>query len=883
MAEPAQAPELMPAAPSSAPAELLYRSAMLRRFGPLVWGTGLGWLLKRLKLSERSAERVRKAAERGPVVYVMHTWSRLDWLALNRVLNENRLPLARYTHGFQSSAYAPLGDALSGLSQSLRERLGAPPPDPLDSGWLVNAVSQGVPTAIFLVQRLEVLQRLTSGPLPDPLEALMAAQERIGRPVQLVPVVVLWSRGPEEERTRVERAVLGSADDPTWLNKLGSILTLSRQSRGVVEVGEPVDLRELMQRKADLTPQGQRKAARLLLRRFLYRTAHVIRGPGVRPYRWMRRLVLDSPEVRKLVHDEAAMGRRTPDEVREEASRTLDRVAARLSFPVMRVLNWGVNFLWERIYSGIDVRPQDLDRIRDAVEQGAPVLVPCHRSHLDYMLISTLLYKHDVVIPHIVAGDNLAFWPLGPLARRVGAVFIKRSFKGERIFPVVFQRYLKQLLRDGFPVEFFIEGTRSRSGKLLPARHGVLGMVVDAAAEGREDREITLLPIAISYEQIAEERAYARELGGEAKKKEDIGELARASKVIRHRYGRVYLRVGEPIPLKPLFRALPAPWASLDRDHRHEVLQALGEKLIYRISANMIVLPTGVVSMALLAQARRGIRHTELLARCHRLVDALLAAGATPAASLSGGTRAFDEALRRFSARKLVARLSDEEGDILQVIDERRITLEYYKNGLLHFLVPASLLAAAIGAVVVHGEAAATRGPDDAEVARLFQLQIFLLRYEFTLDPEATVEDHLASARAALLRYGALVERDGALALGELPLLAELAGLTRNMCESYMLVLRGARALRSRDIAPEDLPRRIQEVGRGLLAVDELRRPEALSVENLKNGVRAFREDGVLQVKVGGGGLQFEERQHRQYMDDLTALLGLAAAKVEAG
>lgn len=866
---------------AQAPAELLYRSAMLRRFGPLVWATGLGLLLKRLKLSDRSAERVRKAAERGPVVYVMHSWSRLDWLALNRMLNTHRLPLARYTYGFQSSVYGPLPDALRGLGASLKERFGGAPPDPLDSGWLADAVAQGVPTALFLRQRMEVLQRLATGELPDPLEALMRAQSRIDRPIQLVPVVVLWSRAPEEEHTSVGRMVLGSADDPTWIQKLFSMIR--KQSRGVVEVGEPVDLRELVQRKPDLTPAKQRKAARLLLRRFLYRTAHVIRGPGVRPYPWMRRLVLDSPEVRRLIADEAAMGKRSPDEVRAEASATLEKIAARLNFTTMRVLNWVVNILWERIYSGIDVRPEDLDRIRDAVEKGTPVLVPCHRSHLDYMLISTLLYKHDIVIPHIVAGDNLSFWPVGPLARRVGAVFIKRSFKGERVFPVVFQRYIKQLLRDGFPLEFFIEGTRSRSGKLLPAKTGVLGMVVEAASEGREDRDITLLPIAISYEQIAEERAYARELGGEAKQKEDIGQLARATRVMNNRYGRVYLRVGEPLPLKPVFQTLPGPWSSLDRDHQREQLQTLGEKLVFRIAQSMVVLPTGVVAMALLAQARRGIRQTELLARARRLYDALVQAGATPSATLSAGGWAVEEALRRFQANKLVARLTDEEGDILQVIDERRITLEYYKNGILHFLVPASLLSAAIGAVCVHGGARSDTSADDPRVARLFRLQVYLLRYEFTLDPEATVEDQLAAARAALLRYGALVERDGAAFVAELGYLAELAGLTRNMLESYLLVLRGARALRSRDIAADDLPRRIQEVGKGLLAVDELRRPEALSIENLKNAVRAFREDGVLQVKVGGGGLQFEDGPHRQYTDDLTALLGRASAVAEVG
>jgi len=868
MSEPSAAPLSDPISASSDEAS---RSAMLRRFGPL-YNLSLGWLLGRLRLSEQSAERIRQAAERGPVVYVLHSWSRLDWLALNRVLNVHRLPLARFTYGFRSSPYAPLKAALRGLYSSL----GSHRPEE-ERAALTRAVSEGSPTALFLVQRADLLDVLWADRPrePDPLEALVQVQRDLGRPIQIVPIVVLWSRRPESQRqSGVARQVLGSADEPSPLVKL--VAAARSDDTVIVEAGEPLDLAELLRRKADEGSARQIKALRLLLRRFLYRTAHVVRGPAVRPYAWMRRLVLDSPDVRQLVADESAATRKPPEAIRAQVARAYERMAARLSYPVMLFGNRVVSLLWSRIYAGIDIREEDLERIRAALRQGTPILVPCHRSHLDYMLISTVLYAHDIFVPHIVAGDNLSFWPLGAFARRVGAVFIRRSFKGDRIFPVVFQRYLQQLIRDGFPVEFFIEGTRSRSGKLLPARLGVLGMVMDASAEIREGTEITVLPMSISYEQIAEERSYARELAGEAKKKEDIGELAKASKVVTRRYGRVYLRVGEPLPLKPLLASLPASWAELDRDHRHEILQGIGEQIMHRIARSLVLLPSGVVAMALLASARRGIRRTDLHSRVERMLALLVAEGATPAVSLGSTGWAIDQAVRRFQAGRMVSRLDDEDGEILQVIDARRITLEYYKNGAMALAVPASLLAGAIAArCLPTAEQPTARGtPDDDEVARLFRLQIFLLRYEFTLDPTATVEAHEAAARAALIRYGALVERGGQPELGDPRLLAELAGLTRNFVESYLLVLRGARTLRSRDIAPDDLPRRIQEVGRGLLAVDQLRRPEALSLENLKNAVRAFREEGVLQIKAGGAGLQFEEGTHRQYTADLMALLG---------
>ncbi len=855
-------------------AEGLYRSAMRRRFGLLYW-LSIVWVVTRgLRLEEHSAEQIRRAADQGPLVYVLHARSKLDWLALNHVLNRRRLPLARFTNGIRSAWMAPLADAITLSLRALRRLLtGGRAPDPIASGWLSDAVAHGMPSALFLLDdHGEALAE-------DPMAALVQAQERCDRPIQLVPVVVVWRRNWPRARTEVGRLLLGRQDRPTPLQKLLAVSTRHRDA--FVQAGDPVDLSELLSRFPDASLERRARVARMLLRRYLYRESQLVRGPRVRSHRWTRRLVLRSPEVSRLVQSEAAASKRSPQQVEQQVERVFDHIAARFSWPFVRASRLLTRLVWNRIYSGVDMRDIDVERIRSAYRQGTPVLMPCHKSHLDYLLISSQLFERDVMIPHVVAGENLSFFPLGPVLRRVGAVFIKRSFHGDRVFPVVFRSYLRQLIRDEFPVEFFVEGGRSRTGKLLRPRLGVLSMVIEAAAEGRTDREVSLLPIAISYEQIAEEGAYARELAGDQKRAESVGELARASKALGKRYGRVFMRVAEPLEVHDLLSKLDRPWAELDRDLRTEELNRIADRVMARISRSMVVLPTGIVAMALLAQSRRGIRVAELSARVRRFYDLLLLLGAEPAGSAGRGQWVVDQAVARFTRNKQLRRLADEEGDILQVVPEQRITLEYYKNGLIDFVMGPSLLAAAVrGAISPEQRTAGEHTAPADRVFDLFRLQVYLLRYELTLDPDASLQDMWTGARDAATRHGALAPiAEGAdpatapLEVRDPALLVELAELTRNFLESYQLVLRAARVLRSRDIRSRDLPARIQSVGAGLLAVDELRRPEALSLGNLANAVRAFREEGVLQIKSGGGGLQFDEDCHTWYTDALKAML----------
>lgn len=845
-------------------------SAMLRRFGPLFHLLGLGFLLRRLRFEDHSAEHIRRAAAQGPVVYVMYQRSFLDWLALNVALNARRLPLAAWSLGIRSTPFRPLSQAIRAAGRRLRRpnlRSGSGPPPSLAA-----VLARGGNAAVYLVRRRASRQSRD----PDVLNALVEAQQALDRPLQLVPVVAIWDRSPPAARTQRWRALLGDEAWPNALNKLRC--TLTRGSDAVVQAGEPLALSTFLDRYRDAPQSRTTRILRVMLRRYLYREQQVVRGPRIRSRRWMRRLVLESPAIRALEQEQAEATGQSPERVRKRIEATFDHIAARLSFTVMRFADWFTRQLWNRIYSGVDIREEDVDRVRSALRTGTPILVPCHRSHLDYVLISSIFWLHDVMIPHVVAGINLSFWPAGPLLRRLGAVFIKRSFKGDRLFQVVFTRYLQQLIREGYPVEFFIEGGRSRTGKLLPPRVGVLGMVMDAAALiSKPDFDVTFLPMNISYERIAEESAYVREIRGERKSRESFRDLLKARRIFRHRFGRVYLRVGRPLSARAFFESLDFTWADAPPSTRRDLLHRLGRSLLHRVNREAVVLPTALVALSVLAHDRRGIRASELQARVERFQAFLERAGCDQGASLHHSRHAVELAVHQFVEYRWLTVHQDDKGPIYGVSPEHRVRLEYYKNTLLAFFTPGSLLAVVLRSTSRPEQDSASHGNRE-----LFARLLRLFRIEFILDPDRSADELFEQARLDLTAHGALEPpsaddpppspaADPAPAIRDHRLLEEFAALTLNFVESYWLAIEGAYRLRDRPLDGRARVAAIREMGEGLYAVEELRHTESVSSINIRNAMRVFEEDGLFR-RLEDGRLAFEGTASRELADMLRAL-----------
>jgi glycerol-3-phosphate O-acyltransferase len=822
-----------PPTPSVPAAELVpgpvrFGAAMPPRFGPLYHLLGLGRALGRTRLEDHAADTIRDAAAQGPVVYVLPRVSSLDHLALNAALASRNLPLSAWAPRIRTTAWFPLAEAWAGFRYRAAEVLGGRlAPEPVASGWIVQALAAGHAITWFVDDRARPLRR-------DPMafDALVGAAS-LDPPVRVIPLMVVWDRSPESHDP-IRRFFLGKQGVPGLLRRFWHAI---RSADAFVQVGRPLELPALRDRVGEERLPG---VLRRVLARALRDERRLVHGPRLMPHRTMKNLVLRNPPMRELARKEAALTGTSVERVERKLSSEYDRMAANFSWTTIQLLHLLLRPLWTRVFSGVDVRTEDIERIRSAMRDGSVVLVPCHKSHFDYVLMSWVMYDHDLIVPHVVAGMNLVIWPISILLRGGGGFFLKRTFAGDRLFPAVFSRYLRELLLQEYPVEFFVEGGRTRSGRLMRPKLGVLSMVLDAAALRPHGREVTLLPVNLAYEQVAEEHAYARELGGEAKRPESLRELLRARSVLSRRFGRVYLRVAEPIRCGPLVDAGEevAAWSERPEADRREAVQALGYRVVRDIGQQMVLLPTSLAAAALLALPQRAVRHTELMDRIRRFDALFRHLGVHRAASLERFDQAIAQALDRFVRDGRLEALEHAGERLWGVVPDERITLDYYKNQVLHFLGPAGLVASALRGALRAGPGPVARAALEASVARLAAL----LRRDLVHDPARPAASWVDEGLELLELHGA-VHRDGdRVELLDEVRAGELYGLLRPLLEGYLAVLDGTGEAGTRDgwvaAIQEQLPARV--------AAGRMTRPESASLVTLQNAIATLRDDGVL-------------------------------------
>src|SRR5262249_8230740 len=325
------------------------------------------------------------------------------------------------------------------------------------------------------------------------------------------------------------------------------------------------------------------------------------------------------------------------------------------------------------------------------------VLVPCHRSHFDYLFLTYIFHTNYLSPPHIAAGINLSFWPLGPLFRGAGAYFIRRTFEDNELYKMVFRKYLTFLIREGYTQEFFIEGGRTRTGKMLQPKLGMLSAILNAFSQGIR-RDLYLVPVSIHYGRIPEEEVYTREVTGEEKQRESLGALLRARSILSKRFGTVYVSYGKPISLHEALGDL--------RERFHEgsgqpavgeaqrrFTQRLGFRSLRAVNAAAVAGATSVSATALLGAPRAACRLRDFLEASHALVALLRVQAAHLTASLvSNDVSDFREGLAWLEGGGLVERLVDSEGVVLHVPTEKRMNLGFYNNNTIHFFLVPPLL-----------------------------------------------------------------------------------------------------------------------------------------------------------------------------------------------
>ena len=877
----------------------------------------LWWFFAKVNFGSKLGAALREGVARGTLVYVLQTRSVFDLLYFNYVFLKHRLPLAKWSNGPSTTWFMPM---LHLLRRLFRRRSSLS-----EENALSEVISNGDAALIFL-ERPAASESESRAYSQRFLERLCELEAHSLESIVVAPLLIVWDRRSEEFRPSLLAGTFGTRQHPGFLRKvLGVIQNLWQpfflMGAPHVQVCDLVPL-------SDFRPGTGEKASiraealRVQLLAQLEQERSTVIGPRFKKGAVIKREILADESVQSSLARLKETDSRSLEEITRVARENLNEIAADFSMLTVKLMAAALTPVWQNIYDGLEVDEEGLDRVRTAARDSSIVVVPSHKSHIDYLIISYIFFQYGLVPPHIAAGDNLDFPPIGSLFRRAGAFFIRRQIKDDPLYKLCLRLYLAKILSEGHGLEFFIEGGRSRTGKLMAPRFGMLRMIVDAFGEGTVDK-VKIVPCAVTYERVIEGRSHQAEVQGAPKKQEHLGALLRSTKVLTSKNGRLYVTFGEILDLGEYMKRYEVEPVS-PPEQQHALTQRLGYRLIYEINQAGTATPSALASLALLTLEGRRISRPRLLAAIGFTLDMLLRKGVRLSPSLqtalaskraqlkaetvdeqefdstflSGSSNAspsgvfaklgqavaeyIDEAIKGFSDGNLVefTTVKGSQSDLnffYGVPEKGRGELSYYKNTIVHNLVPDALLATAL----------LEPGEPRIEVEPLMERTLLLSRlfkHEFFYEERAEFKN-------VFWRTFKEFEARGWLQLAEEPdaavmitpetidALTYFHRIVLTFLETYTLVAGELDHLQGRWVGEKDFIDHLKVTCQVRYHEGVVRYVETLAMPTFKNALRRFIEWGLVEDRTvqkrrkPSQQLRFVEARWRETLNQLICLL----------
>ncbi|OEU44662.1 MAG: hypothetical protein BBJ60_05950 [Desulfobacterales bacterium S7086C20] len=792
---------------------------------------------------------LKSLSKKGIIVYASKYKSRFEYLFYHIRYKEEGMPFPEIGFEYRILLWQKISRLariiLAHLDHLIRFRAF---PNPYESGFFKRQMETGSAAFLSLIDPKGFYHHFVKAK-QDPLKYLIEMQRTIDRPIHIVPQWILFSKRPHRPPRSLVDVFFGSKENPGRLRRWTVILRAPQKA--FVEISDPVNLKEFLQEPDNLDRGLEPLSFRLRNRLLDHMNRHrqSITGPALKTPVELKELILRDEHFRNFMKQYAESQNKDVSEIYREADGYLDEIAANYSVGFVQTLITIFGWIWKTMFDGVTLDMEGLNRVKRAATKAPLVFVPCHKSHFDYLILNYLLFRNNMPSPHIAAGRNMAFWPMGTLFRKGGAFFLRRTFRGAKLYAAVFARYVHMLIKQGFNIEFFIEGGRSRTGKLVLPKTGLVSILLDAYRKGACP-DLMFVPVYIGYDRLLEEGAIFRELEGAEKKQESFWELIRARKVLKRRCGRIYVQFAQPISTKALVSGANPSLQDMEQTEFQALGRNLSHRIISAINSISVVTAQALTASAILNYPKPRFSKEELMVNVDTYLRYLHAQKARFSENIGDPRNAVENALAIYCDRKFIGRQRAKGQDSIApdrewyvVWENKRLNLEYYKNNCIHFFVPAAYTALAILSYDAFQFSASALHSDYDFLQDFF-------KYEFAYDVDKTpgymVRKTLKAFidDAILMPHRTLPDTYNITAAGFRKLLC-FASFLKTYFEAYWVVLKVLQTYNRRDLVKKERLKKIRATGNQLHKQQEIERSEALSQINYENGLTFFNFKGI--------------------------------------
>ncbi len=837
----------------------------------------VGIFFRRVELDEESLLNINEHVDKGKIVYASMQTTSTSMFILLDLLSVKGISVPSLALGFVPYTYQKLKAVFFDSIVFFRKIFKSDEKSFVSNIDYMRKTLENNDGLIFSMLSRKLFMRRYVKIKTDSIEYLLQIQKDMDEPIFVFPQVIFWNRNPERTRSFFTSSATG---DRGLFS--GFFITRKSATPAFLRIGKPVNLKEEIENsETDDIKHLSRNVRNKLLDIYNYEKRSIL-GPQLKTQQEMMEKVLYHRNVLDAIGEEMTEKNLPEKKLRRKAYGYYREIAADFSIIYIRFFKATNDYLFRKIFDGIHYDIEEFKRIREASEKGPLILVPSHKSHMDYIIISSIFYHNKLIPPHILSGANLTFFPMGKIFRRSGAFFMRRTFKGLNLYAAVFKQYVKTLVHEGYTIEFFIEGTRSRTGKVISPKLGMLKYLIESIDEGY-NKDLVFVPITVNYDRILEEGSYQKELKGKEKTAESTSSFIKSRKLIKRKYGTVYLSLNEPFTLSEVREQIKN---DKNIENIEDLTIEMGDHIVKRINDIVMVTPFALTTAALLYTTTRGFSREMILERMEKILGILKLFDAKlsdPLKSEGNLNEITDMVFDSYTDDKIISKIeidddkssSDESGgeDLYIINQEERARINFYKNSIMHMVIPANIMSLAV--ISTENSGKTTQSKVKAEFEKLRETLSKEFIYPDVMDDTEILYEkitgHFSDQGILSVSGNELV-----LAPGGIDHLKFFAGMIQDYLESKRIVVSAVFGFDKDKASKKDVVTEIRKTGIKMYHLNEIKCSESLSMSNYNNVLSRLNDVGVIAIEGEGktATIAIKERQKAgELLEDINIYL----------